>query len=78
MLQTFFDKLPDHQIDIPKGSSFPMDVEKEVDLVVKALKIWMSDTCKDPTIMYNFKGTIPDVRSINLMSETNSLPSHTG
>ena len=70
MLQTFFNKLPDCQIDIPKGSSYPTDMEREVHSVVEALKIHMSDTCKDPTIMYNFKGTISNVSSINLTSET--------
>ena len=76
MLQTFFDRLPDHQIDIPKGSSYPTDVEKEVNSVVEALKIHMSYTCKDPTIMYNFKGSIPNVPSIDLTSEVPVIHYH--
>ena len=70
MLQTFFDRLPDHQADLTKGSSYPTQVEQEGDDYVRALRICMADTCANPTIMYSFMSAITDVPSIDLTTET--------
>ena len=37
LLQSFFDRLPDHQTDIERGSSHPTQIEMEVDHFSKVL-----------------------------------------
>ena len=69
LLQFFFDRLPDHQTDIERGSTHPTQLESEVDHFSKALQTRMVNTTSDPALMLNFKSEIVGIPTINLMGE---------
>ena len=66
LLQSFFDSLPDHQVDIKRGSTALTQIEVEVNITVVALQACMRDVCADPTLMLNLKPSVHGVTTINL------------
>ena len=69
LLQSFFDRLPDHQTDIERGSTHPTQMESEVDHFSKVLQTHMVDVTLDPALMLNFKSEIKGIPTINLTVE---------
>ena len=69
LLQSFFDRLPDHQTDIERGSTHPTKMESEVNLFSKVLQTHMVDVTLDPALMLNFKSEIEGIPTINLTGE---------
>ena len=55
LLQSFFHSLPDHQVDIKRGSTALSQIEVEVSSAAAALRAHMTDVCADPTLMLNLK-----------------------
>ena len=58
LLQSFFDRLPDHQTDIKRGSTHAIQLKSKVDHFSKALQTHMVDATLDPALMLNFKSGI--------------------
>ena len=63
LLLDFYDSLPDHQINIQKGSTALSSYEIEVDNAATALKTRLMYVCSNPTLMFNFQlsmqGSLP-------------------
>ena len=68
-LQSFFNRLPDHQIGIDRGSTHPTQLESEVDQISQALQTDMIDTASNPALMLNFKSVIASIPTIDLTGE---------
>ena len=51
LLQSFFNRLPDHQTDIERGSTHPTHLESEVDHFSKALQTCMVDATSNPALI---------------------------
>ena len=66
LLQSFFDRLPDHQTDIERGSTHPTQLEIEVDLYSKVLQTCLVDITSDPALMLDFRCGIKNIPTINL------------
>ena len=58
LLQSFFDSLPDHQVDIKRGSTTLTQIEVEVNSTAATLQACMTDVCADPTLMLNLKPSV--------------------
>ena len=56
--QSFFDSLPDHQVDIKRGSTALTEIEVEVNSAAAALRACMTDVCADPILMLNLKPSV--------------------
>ena len=69
LLQSFFDRLPDHQTDIERGSTHPTQLEIKVDLFSKVLQICLVDVTSDPALMLDFRCGIKNIPTINLTRE---------
>ena len=69
MLQSFFDRLPDHQTDIERGSTHPTQLEIEVDDFSKVLQTHLVDVTSDPALMLDFRCVIKHVPTIDLTGE---------
>ena len=69
LLQSFFDRLPDHQTDIERGSTHPTQLEIEVDHFSKVLQTHLVDVTLDPALMLDFRCGIENVPTINLTRE---------
>ena len=69
LLQSFFERLPDHQTDIERGLAHPTQMESEIDHFSKALQTRMVDATSDPALMLNFKSEIKGVPTIDLTGE---------
>ena len=69
LLQSFFDRLPDHQAGIDRGSTHPTQLKSEVDRISQALQTGMIDTASNPALMLNFKSEIAGVPTIDLAGE---------
>ena len=69
LLQSFFDRLPDHQTDIKRGLTHLTKMESEVDHFSKAHWTCMVDVTLDPTLMLNFKSEIEGILTIDLTEE---------
>ena len=54
LLQSFFDRLPDHQINIERGLTHPTDLEMEVNHFSSMLQTHLVDITLNPTLMLNF------------------------
>ena len=67
LLQSFFDRLPDHQTDIERGSTHPTHLESEVDHLSKALQTCMVDVTSNPAL--EFKSGIEGIPTIDLTTE---------
>ena len=48
LLESFFDRLPDHQIDIERGSAHSMDLEMEVNHFSRVLQTHLVDMTPNP------------------------------
>ena len=68
LLQSF-DRLPDHQTNIKRGSTCPTEMENEVNHFSKALQTCMVDVTSDPALILNFKSEIRGIPTINLTGE---------
>ena len=69
LLQSFFDRLPDHQTDIERGLTCATQMESEVDHFSKVLQTCMVDETSDPALMLDFKSEIEGVPTIDLTGE---------
>ena len=69
LLQSFFDRLPDHQTDIKRGLTHPTQMESKVDHFSKALWTLMVDVTSDPALMLDFKSEIKGIPTIDLTGE---------
>ena len=69
LLKSFFNRLPDHQIDIERGSTHPTQLEMEVDHFSKVLQTHLVDITSNPTLMLDFNCGIEDVPAINLTKD---------
>ena len=69
LLQSFFDRLPDHQTDIERGSSHPTQMEMEVDHFSKVLRTCLVDVTSNPALMLNFSWGIKGIPTINLTKD---------
>ena len=58
LLQSFFDRLPNHQTDIERGLTHPTQMESEVNHFSKALQTHMVGVTSVPALMLNFKSEI--------------------
>ena len=69
LLQSFFDRLPDHQTDIERDSTCPTQLKMEVDHFSKVLQTHLVDATSDPALMLDFRCGIENVPTINLTRE---------
>ena len=69
LLQSFFDRLPDHQTDIKRGSTHPTHLESKVDHFHKVLQTHMVDVTSNPTLMLDFKSRIEGIPTIDLTTK---------
>ena len=69
LLQSFFNRLPNHQMGLDRGSTHPTELEREVDQTRKTIQTHMIDTISDPTLMLNFKSEVTDIPTINMTGE---------
>ena len=69
LLQSFFDRLPDHQAGINRGSTHPTQLDSEVNQISQALQTCMINTALNLALMLNFKSEITSIPSINLTRE---------
>ena len=68
LLQSF-DRLPDHQADIKRGSIHPTQMESKVDHFSKVLQTRMVDVISNPALMLDFKSRIKGITTIDLTME---------
>ena len=66
LLQSFFDRLPDHQPNLDRGLTRPTKLETEFNQFRKTLQTGMVDVTSDPALMLNFKSEVADVTTINV------------
>ena len=66
LLQSFFDRLPDHQIDIERGSTHPTDLEMEVNHSSSVLQTCLVEVTSNPILMPNFDCGVEGVPTIDL------------
>ena len=66
LLQSFFDRLPDHQTDKERGSTHPTQLEMEVNHFSKVLPTCLVDVTSDPALMLDFRCGIKNIPTINL------------
>ena len=69
LVQSLFDRLPDHQMNLDRGLTWPTDLGKKVDQTVRNLQTCMVDTTSDPTLMLNFKSEVHDITIIDLTGD---------
>ena len=69
LLQSFLNRLPDHQADIDRGSTCPTELKNEVDQISQALRAHMINTASNPALMLNFKSDVRDVPTIDLTGD---------
>ena len=69
LLQSFCDRLPDHQIDIERGSTHLTDLEMEVNHFSSVLGTHLVDITSNPTLMLNFDCGVEGVPTIDLTQD---------
>ena len=69
LLQSFFDRLPDHLTDIERGSTHPTQLEMEVNHFSKVLQTHLMDVTSDPALMLDFRCGIKDIPTIDLTKD---------
>ena len=69
LLESFFNRLPDHQTGINRGSTCPTQLEREVNQISPAFQACMVDMASDPALMLNYKSAAADVPTIDLTGE---------
>ena len=72
LLQSFFDRLPDHQAGIDRGSTHPTHLESDVNQISQALQTGMINTASNPALMLNLS-EIKDVPTIDLTGEESMI-----
>ena len=74
LLQSVFNRLPDYQIDIERGSTCPTDLEMEVNHFSSVLQTCLVDVTSNPTIMLNFDCGVEGVPTIDLTKDEIKVP----
>ena len=69
LLQSFFDRFPDHQTDIERGSTHPTHLESEVHHFSKTIQTCMVDVTSNLALMLDFKSRIEGIPTIDLTTE---------
>ena len=69
LLQSFFDRLPDHQIHIERGSAHPTDLEMEVNHFSRILQTCLVDMTSNPALMLDFNCGVKGVPMVNLTKD---------
>ena len=69
LLQSFFNRLPDHQTDIERGSACPTQLEMEVNHFSKVLQTRLVNVTSDPALMLDFRCGIEDVPTFDLTKD---------
>ena len=69
LLQSFFDRLPDHQTDIERGYTHPTQLEMEVDHFSNVLQTCLVDVTSGPALILDFRCGIKNVPTIDLTRE---------
>ena len=69
LLQSFFDRLPDHQIDIERGSTHPMDLEMEVNHFSRVLQTCLMDVTSNLALMLDFYCGVEGIPTVNLTKD---------
>ena len=69
LLQSFLDKLPDHQTDIERGSTHPTQMEMDINHFSKVLQTCLVDVTSNPALMLDFSCGIKGIPSINLIKD---------
>ena len=69
LLQSFFDRLPDHQTDMERGWTHQTKRDSEVNHFSKVLRTCMVDVTLDPALMLDFKCKIKGIPTIDLTGE---------
>ena len=69
LLQSFFNRLPDHQMDIERGSTHPTDLEIEVNHFSRVLQTHLVDITSNPTLMLDFNCGVEGNPSIDLTKD---------
>ena len=69
LLQSFFDRLQDHQTDIERGYTHPTQWEIKVDYFSKVLQTHLVNVTSDPALMLDFRCGIENIPTINLTRE---------
>ena len=65
LLQSFFDRLPDHQTDTERGSSHPTQMEMEVDHFSKVLQTCLVGVTSNPALMLDLSCGIKGIPTID-------------
>ena len=66
LLQSFFNRLPDHQTDIERGSACPIQLEMEVNHFSKVLQTHLVDVTSNPALMLDFSCEIKGIPTMDL------------
>ena len=69
LLQSFFDRLPDHQIDTERGSTHPTDLAMEVNHFSRVLQTHLVDITSNPTVMLDFNCGVKGIPIIDLTKD---------
>ena len=69
LLQSFFDRLQDHQIDIEGSSPHLTDLEMEVNHFSSVLQTCLVNVTSNPTLMLNFNCGVEGVPTIDLTED---------
>ena len=69
LLQSFFERLPDHQTDKERGSTHPTQLEIKVDHFREVLQTHLVDVTSDPALMLDFRCGIKNVPTTDLRRE---------
>ena len=69
LLQSFFNRLPDHQIDIERDLTHLTGLEVEVNHFSTVLRTHLVDVTSNPTLMLNFNCGVEGVPTINLTKD---------
>ena len=69
LLQSFFDRLSDHQINIERGSNHPTDLETEVNHFSRVLQTCLVDVNSKPTLMLDFNCGVKGIPMIDLTKD---------
>ena len=69
LLQSFFNRLPDHQIDMERCSTCPTDLEMEVNHFSRVLQTCLMDITSNQTLLLDFNCGVEGVSTINLTKD---------
>ena len=69
LLHSFFDRLPDHQINTERGSTHPTDLEMEVNHFSRILQTHIVDMTLNPALMLDFNCRVKSVPMVDLTKD---------